>query len=155
MAEIDIEEALGDLKDVLQPIHKALSHVTREVRPSDAAFTRLCKIVRALQAEVRRLRQLGFDHVDSLEHSQSEATRRRAELAELRELRASLGNVAQDVIDECNSHKKTAAELDWFKRREPLVEALMSPYESKDELIDSWDEVRSWEFLNTKPGAAT
>ena len=45
MAEIDIEEALGDLKDVLRPICKAPSRVTREVRPVDAVFTRLCRIV--------------------------------------------------------------------------------------------------------------
>jgi chromosome segregation ATPase len=98
MAEIDIEQALGDLKSLLQPIHKVLSHVTREVRPADAAFTRLCETVRLLQAEVKRLRQLGFDHVDLLERSQAEVTRLHAENAELVSIQAREMNRADGTI---------------------------------------------------------
>lgn len=52
-----VDEAMGDLKEVLTPVHRALSHVTREVRPSDAAFTKLCTALRLLQSEVLRMRE--------------------------------------------------------------------------------------------------
>lgn len=54
--DMTLDAALGTLAETLKPIHEALSHVTREVRPADAAFTRLCKAVRLLQGEVERLR---------------------------------------------------------------------------------------------------
>lgn len=148
--DMTLDAALGTLAETLKPIHKALSHVTREVRPADAAFTRLCKAVRLLQGEVERLRAenaaLKENASATLYH---ESLRLKRENTELRERVAFLGEEPLPLS------ARELAELDWFRRREKYVEELRRRV-GREVPDDHFLHVLSgWEAGNPKPGAGT